>query len=58
MLNLFKIIKKQKMTIMMSMMITMMRRKRLGIKDLYLLFLNLFIKKEVILIKFGMKLKI
>jgi hypothetical protein len=40
------------------MMIMMMRMmKKLAIKDLFLQFLKLFISKEEILIKYGMKLK-
>ena len=54
-----KTIKKQKMMIMEIMMIMMMMMmKKLAIKGLFSQFLKLFISKEEILIKYGMKLKI
>ena len=44
------------MEIMMIMMMRM--KKKLDIRDLFLQFLKLYINKEEIPIKFGMKLKI
>jgi hypothetical protein len=52
----FKTIKKQKMMSMEIMMImTMKMKKKLVIKGLFLQFLKLFINKEEILIRYGMK---